>query len=89
MPDEPDDQDESSTDEFEVLPENWVALELFLDCSTQWRQAPMGGLTGLDYSAVYVVMQIHAVPPDEGRDRLQQIRLLERGALNEMNKAKG
>ena len=49
----------------------------------------MGGLTGLDYSAVYVVMQIHVVPPDDGRDRLQQIRLLERGALNEMNKAKG
>ncbi|OLO06879.1 hypothetical protein BTW08_15415 [Salinicola sp. MH3R3-1] len=71
-------------DEFEVLPENWDALELFLDCATQWKHAPMGGLTGLDYAAVRVVMEIHTVPPAEFRDRFQQIRLLERGALKAM-----
>ena len=44
----------------------------------------MGGLTGLDYAAVRVVMEIHAVPPDEVKERFQQIRLLERGALEAM-----
>ncbi|WIX35033.1 DUF1799 domain-containing protein [Salinicola sp. JS01] len=87
MPDESDDQDESSTDEFEVLPENWSALEIFLDCSTQWKHAPMGGLTGLEYPAVRTVMEFHAVPLAEMRERFKQVRLLERGALNEMNKA--
>ena len=27
-------------------------LNLFLGMATQWRIAPMGGLTGLDYSAI-------------------------------------
>ncbi|WIX31252.1 DUF1799 domain-containing protein [Salinicola sp. JS01] len=70
--------------EFEVLPENWPALEIFLDCSTQWKHAPMGGPTGLDYPALKMVMEFHAVAPTEFRERFGQVRLLERGALNEM-----
>lgn len=47
----------------------------------------MGGPTGLDYAALRTVMEFHAVPTGEIRERFQQVRLLERGALNEMNKA--
>nr|WP_280951087.1 DUF1799 domain-containing protein [Salinicola sp. RZ23] len=83
----PDDFHDDTPDEFEVLPENWAALELFLDCATQWRQAPMGGPTGLDYAALRTVMEFHAVPTGEIRERFHQVRLLERGALTEMNKA--
>ncbi|MDO0944660.1 DUF1799 domain-containing protein [Chromohalobacter israelensis] len=67
-----------------VLPENWDALELFLACQTQWRQAPMGGATGLDYTAVRAVMEMHQVAPGDQRERLCQIRRIEQGALQAM-----
>ncbi len=80
----PDEADEAPSDVFEVLPENWDALGLFLDCATQWRHAPMGGLTGLDYTAVRTVIEFHDVPANHRTERFQQSRLLERGALDAM-----
>lgn len=44
----------------------------------------MGGLTGLDYAGMWIVVDIHAVPSAERRERFNQIRLLERGALEAM-----
>lgn len=38
-------------DDFEVLPEAWPAVEMFLRVQTQWRVG-MAGLIGLDYTAV-------------------------------------
>lgn len=67
-----------------VLPENWDALELFLACATQWRYAPMGGATGLDYTALQSVMTMHQVPATEQRERLAQVQRIERGALQAM-----
>lgn len=43
---------------FDVLPENWDAAKLFQAVKTQWRIGGMAGIpTGLDYSAVDVVMR--------------------------------
>lgn len=67
-----------------VLPENWEALELFLACATQWRHVPMGGVTGLDYTALYSVMAMHQVAATEQRERLAQVQRIERGALQAM-----
>lgn len=72
-----------------MLPENWDALELFLALQTQWRHAPMGGLTGLDYSAVRATMQMHDIPVSRQRQRLDELQLLERGAINEMSTRSG
>jgi hypothetical protein len=36
-------------DYFEVLPENWEAVQMFMRCQTQWRTG-MAGLIGLDYA---------------------------------------
>lgn len=66
-------------DDLTVWHENWPAVELFLSCSTQWRLAPMGGLLGLDYTALASVMWMR-----RERDRralLDDVRLIERGAL--------
>jgi len=68
-----------------VLPENWPALELFLACATQWRYKPMGGVSGLDATAIAAVMAMHQVPPAEQRDRLAEVQRLERGALEAFN----
>jgi hypothetical protein len=60
---------------FAVLPENWDAVMLFLKCCTQWRHAGLAGIrTGLDYSAVDVVMRHTDIKdPQDAFWRLQQI----------------
>jgi len=45
-------------DEFLVLPENWDAVNLFNNCSTQWQHYHNGAISGLDYSGVLVVIKI-------------------------------
>lgn len=42
---------------FEVLPENWDAVNAFLRLRTQWRFKPSGQLAGLNYAGVDVVMK--------------------------------
>lgn len=58
--------DDSAGDDFEVYPENWDALLLFLALQTQWRTGGMGGRLGLDYPAVEVVMRLRQVSDQAG-----------------------
>jgi hypothetical protein len=64
----------------EVWTENWPSLELFSALSTQWRVG-MNGPTGLDYSAVPVVMDMRGIEPDARRDIFEDIRIMERAAI--------
>ena len=69
-----------------VYHSNWVAFELFRSCATQWKISPMGGKTGLDYTAVKAVadwLKIKTTPALFGR-----IRLLEVGAIAAANDRK-
>jgi hypothetical protein len=69
---------------FEVFPENWEALKIFLDCGTQWVYAPQGRVIGLNYPAVESVMRLRRV-----RDRggtLDRLREMESAALNLINR---
>lgn len=63
-----------------MLPENWEALTVFLKCATQWRYAGMAGVqTGLDYSAVDVVLRFsQAEAPGQ---IFEQIQIIEAGAI--------
>ena len=72
-------------DDVELWPENLPVFDLFRDMQTQWRVA-MGGATGLDYPALMVLMDVHGVPPDERRQWLADIQVMEAAALAEMNK---
>ena len=38
--------------------ENIPALQIFQQLTTQWRIAPMGGIIGLDYSAIIPVIKM-------------------------------
>jgi len=62
-----------------VWNENWPALETFAALATQWRTLPMGGVSGLDYAAVWAVLQMRATA--EPGAMFDDLRLLERGAL--------
>lgn len=45
---------------YEVEPDAWPALQLFLMVQTQWRSGP-SGLLGLDYNAVRWVMELQGI----------------------------
>lgn len=77
LPEEP-----SSTD-FEVWPENWEALEMFLRISTQWRTS-MGGPIGLDYGALEWLFRLYEVK--EPRSLLEDLQVMEGAALTAMAK---
>ena len=64
---------------FEVWPENWDALQMFLKLRAQWRVSPMGQLIGLDYTAVLAVINF-----EKSTDKHQlfdDIQTIENGAL--------
>jgi len=65
--------------DYVVWDENWQALEVFAILATQWRTLPMGGVSGLDYAAVWAVLQMRATA--EPGAMFDDLRLLERGAL--------
>ena len=65
--------------DFEVWPENWDALLMFLKLRSQWRVSPMGQLIGLDYTAVLAVINF-----EESTDKNQlfdDVQKIESGAL--------
>lgn len=72
-------------DEQDVWPENWPALELFSALATQWRVG-MSGATGLDYAAVAATLTMLQIDPDDHPERLREIQIMERAALETMNK---
>jgi hypothetical protein len=45
---------------FEVWPENWPAVRLFIRCQTQWR-TDNGHRTGLIYSELIAIASLYSV----------------------------
>jgi hypothetical protein len=74
----------SDPDLFEVWGENWQALEIFLKVQTQWRVG-MGGLIGLDYSAVAWVLKLVA-SEDQHLNLLDDLQIMERAVLSHIAK---
>ena len=70
-------------DDMEVWPENWPALELFSALGTQWRVG-MAGATGLDYTAIMAVMDLQNTAPEDRRGLFDDVRVMERAALQMM-----
>ena len=64
----------------EIWPENLQAIKLFSSLSTQWRVGP-GGASGLDYAAVYPLMDRLNLAPDEWDLLLSDVQTLEGAAL--------
>lgn len=67
-----------------MWPENWQAWSLFCQVSTQWRVG-MGGATGLDYGAVYPLLDRIAQDAAEWMDLFEDLQILERAALKQMS----
>ena len=72
-------------EDFLVLPDNWTAFEAFNSLGTQWRIG-FGGPTGLDYAVIPDVLKLHQIPDADWRDVFDSIRVMERVALEVMNR---
>jgi hypothetical protein len=75
------------SDEFEIWPDNWQALDVFMAMETQWRTG-MGGATGLDYGVLPDVMRLRGVPKSERSEVFDWVRLMEGEALDQMREKK-
>lgn len=70
-----------SDPDFEVEPENWVAVCLFLRVQTQWTVGAMGHRVGLNYPGVEACARLSGV--DLTPDLFAQIQLLELTVIGE------
>lgn len=66
--------------EFDVEPEAWPTVQAWMRVQTQWRVAGMGGLIGLDYGAVDVVMRRLRIADDDG-EIFSGLQVMEAAAL--------
>ena len=72
--------------EFEVHPDNWSTVEMFLRLQTQWRTT-MNGVIGLDYSAVQWLFRLYEVQDE--RTLLEDLQTMEVAAMQAINKHGG
>lgn len=66
-----------------MWPENWPVVEAFLRCQTQWVHAGMGGVVGMNYVGVEIVLKHYNVTDPEVFSGLQ---VMELAALKVMNR---
>ena len=71
----------------EVWPDNHAAFILFNNLSTQWRIG-MGGPTGLDYAAVYPLLDRAAKDPQEWDELFSDIQVMEGAALKQIGETR-
>jgi len=69
----------------EIWAENWAAYRVFNSLITQWRTG-MNGPTGLDYTALKTVMDIHGVTDQQ--QMLEDIGIMEIEAIKIMRAKK-
>jgi Phage related hypothetical protein (DUF1799) len=75
----------SERNDFEVFPENWDALEIFLALTTQWVIGGIGVHVGLNYQSVEFLFKIYNVR--DKRQMLDDLRAIEAGALKKFREA--
>ena len=72
-------------EEILVWPEHWAALELFTCMLTQWNTG-FNGATGLNYAVLPVVFELLEIKKEQQRERFDELRIMERAALEAMRK---
>ena len=77
----PEDYEESA----EIWPDNWPIFSAFNAVSTQWNVS-MSGPTGLQYLVVFEWLDRLWFKGDEWHEAFDEIRLMERAALDAMRK---
>ncbi len=66
-----------------MWPENFNAVQLFIDCDTQWRGRADGGVIGLDFSAVLAVATL--MEPSDPLGLLRDVKVIASRAAELLN----
>lgn len=77
-------QSDFAPPEVELWPENWPAIQLFTQLSTQWRIGPSGPV-GLDYNVVFHELDRRQLGRDDYDDMMGAIRTIEEVALKALS----
>lgn len=74
-------------DKVEVWPENLESFRFFcrVGRSTRWRIAPSGGVIGLQYEAIYPLMDKMGLEPEAWNALLADLEVMEHAALPVIN----
>ena len=75
---------EPKPDVFEVWPENWPIVMMWIRVATQWRVS-MNGAIGLDYSIFPWLFKLYQV--EDEREMLEGLQTMERAYLDCAQKA--
>lgn len=71
---------------FDVLPRNWLAVQVFQDCCGQWLRDAAGQYMALDRKAVQASIELWPVPGKQRSDTFHRIRVMEAVALEEFKR---
>ena len=77
---------EKKEKDFEVLDDNWLAVEMFVKAQTQW-QTSFGGFVGLKYEIFLMQGGLFDLYNIKDRTKiLEELQIMESYALPELNK---
>lgn len=72
-----------NSDDCEVWPDTWPAIDLFIAMGTQWRIGPRGHPAGLDYNSLPITA---AGIGRKWRPLFADLQVIERAYLKEVNR---
>jgi hypothetical protein len=75
-------EEEVTPKHYQLWPEHWPAVDLFMRCFTQWRTGP-AGLMGLDYNVVIALAGIYQVADLPAT--LEELQVMELHARQQIN----
>lgn len=67
-------------------PDNWPVLQVFDAMLSQWNMGGMGGVIGLRYEALPLVLKLQGIQRRRQRELFDALRVMERAAITEINK---
>ena len=70
---------------FEVLPNNWLTIQIFSDIQTQWR-IDQGVIYGLDYNAIRWIFDLKKEQIKKPLEILAYLQVLEAKIVETLNK---
>lgn len=78
--------EQQADEDYEVMPDAWPAVQMFLRCQTQWRTT-MNGLLGLDYGAVAWLLRLYEV--EDQRSMLEDLQVMEAAVMAVLSREGG
>lgn len=78
--------EQQADEDYEVMPDAWPVVQMFLRCQTQWRTT-MNGLLGLDYGAVAWLLRLYEV--EDQRSMLEDLQVMEAAVMAALSREGG